>query len=75
LSHAVEDIEKRVRQDMHPSCQYNEVRSTIDDPSSDLGVVMLAGRAGVLIQEGLESADGGGDRWGMVECADEAVGV
>ena len=47
---------------MHPSSQDNEVRSTIENTTSDFRVVVFPGGAGVLVQKRLERADRSGDR-------------
>jgi hypothetical protein len=58
---AVENIEKRVGEDVHPPCEDDKVGSGVDHATGDLGVIVLPTRAPVAFEEGLECADGGGD--------------
>ena len=60
---------------MHPSCEYHKVRSSVDDSSSEFGIIMLASRARIPVEKGFQSADRGRYRRGMSGSADETMNI
>lgn len=75
MSETVHDVKESVGEDVHPSCQDDEIRSTIDHLTSDFGIVVFSFRSKIPVEEGFESADGGGDRWFVSRCSSEAVSI
>ena len=54
---AFEDGEKGGAEDVHPSGEDNQIRFGLDDATGDFLVIVFPGRAGDLVEKGLERAD------------------